>query len=80
LVAREGHSLVMQDLDDVIDELPARFVLGLGAHRRLRSDPAVIAELQRRGVTVECLPTDAAVRRYAELDERRTAAALHLTC
>jgi hypothetical protein len=28
----------------------------------------------------ECLPTDAAVRRYRELDERRTAAALHLTC
>jgi hypothetical protein len=55
-------------------------VLGVGAHRRLRPDPAVIAELERRGVQVECLPTDAAVRRYGELDERGTAAALHLTC
>jgi hypothetical protein len=76
----EGHSLVLQDLDEVIDELPARLVLGVGAHGRLRPDPGVIAELERRGVAVECLPTDAAVRRYAELDERRTAAALHLTC
>ena len=77
---RDGHSLAMQDLDDVIDELPARLVLGVGAHGRLRPDPDVIAELERRGVAVECLPTDAAVRRYGELDERRTAAALHLTC
>jgi hypothetical protein len=40
----------------------------------------VIAKLEQRGVQVECLPTDAAVHRYGELDERRTAAALHLTC
>jgi hypothetical protein len=77
---REGHSLAMEDLDDVLDELPGRLVLGVGAHGRLRPDAAVIAELEQRGVQVECLPTDAAVRRYGELDERRTAAALHLTC
>ena len=77
---REGHSLAMEDLDEVVDELPARLVLGVGAYGRLRPDAAVIAELERRGVQVECLPTDAAVRRYGELDERRTAAALHLTC
>ena len=77
---REGHSLAMEDLDDVLDELPERLVLGVGAHSQLRPDPAVIDALQRRGVQVECLPTDAAVRRYGELDERRTAAALHLTC
>jgi hypothetical protein len=77
---REGHSLAMEDLDEVLDELPARLVLGVGAQSQLRPDPAVIAELERRGVTVECLTTDAAVRRYGQLDERRTAAALHLTC
>jgi hypothetical protein len=77
---REGHSLAMEDLDEVLDELPERLVLGVGAHGRLRPDAAVIAELERRGMEVECLPTDAAVRRYGELDERRTAVALHLTC
>ena len=77
---REGHSLAIEDLDAVLDELPEQLVLGVGAHGRLHPDPAVIAELERRGVAVECLPTDAAVRRYRELDERRTAAALHLTC
>ena len=77
---REGHSLAMEDLDEVLDELPGRLVLGIGAQSRLRPDPAVIAELERRGVQVECLPTEAAVRRYVDLDERDTAAALHLTC
>ena len=77
---REGHSLAIEDLDEVLDELPGRLVLGVGAHSQLRPDPAAIAELDRRGVQVECLPTDAAVRRYGELDERSTAAALHLTC
>jgi hypothetical protein len=77
---REGHSLAMEDLAEVIDELPERLIVGIGAHGRLRPAPEVIAELARRGVTVECLPTDQAVRRYGELEEGRTAAALHLTC
>jgi len=77
---RDGHSLVIEDLDVVLDELPQRLIVGIGAYGRLEPDPAVIAELERRGTAVECLRTDEAVRRYRELDERRTAAALHLTC
>jgi hypothetical protein len=77
---REGHSLALEDLEDVLSELPERLILGVGAHGRLRPDPAVIAELERRGIAVECLRTDDAVRRYGECDSRRTAAALHLTC
>jgi len=77
---RDGHSLAMEDLDEVIDALPERLILGVGAHGRLHPDPEVIAALERRGIAVECLRTDEAVRRYGELDERRTAAALHLTC
>jgi hypothetical protein len=77
---RHGHSLAMEDLDEVLDELPERLILGTGAYGRLHPDPRVIVALERRGVAVECLQTDDAVRRYGELDERRTAAALHLTC
>ena len=77
---RDGHSLAMEDLEDVLDSLPERLILGVGADRRLHPDPDVIAELERRGTAVECLRTDEAVRRYGELDERQTAAALHLTC
>jgi hypothetical protein len=77
---REGHSLVMEDLDEVEDELPERLILGCGAHGQLRPDPGVIEALRKRGVEVEALHTGEAVRRYGESDERRTAAALHLTC
>jgi hypothetical protein len=77
---RKGHSLALEDLDEVMDALPERLILGIGAYGRLHPDPGTIAELERRGISVESLRTDEAVRRYGELDERRTAAALHLTC
>ena len=76
----DGHRLVLADLEDVLEELPERLVVGTGAYGQMRPDPAVIEQLLERGVEVEALKTDEAVRRYGELDPRRTAAALHLTC
>jgi hypothetical protein len=77
---RDGHELAWVDLEDVIDELPSRLVVGARAAPRMRPDPAVLHLLKERGVKVECLPTDRAVARFAELDPATTAAALHLTC
>ena len=80
---RDGHSLVIEDLDDVLEELPEHLVVGCGADGRLRPHPSVAEALARRGVEMEALPTDAAVRRYEELRAQNpaaAAAALHLTC
>lgn len=77
---RDGHALVLQDLEDVLDELPERLIVGMGASSQMRPDPAMLERLSERGVEVECLPTDRAVIRFGELDQARTAAALHLTC
>ena len=77
---QQGHSLVMQDLEDVRDELPERLIVGCGAHGQLKPHPAVLQALRERGIEVETLDTPEAVTRYRESDERRTAAALHLTC
>ncbi|MGQ0670848.1 MAG: Mth938-like domain-containing protein [Actinomycetota bacterium] len=76
----DGHALVLADLEDVLDELPERLVVGTGADGRMRLDPATLEKLRGRGIEVEALPTLEAVRRYGELDQERTAAALHLTC
>jgi hypothetical protein len=76
----DGHRLVLADLDAVVEELPERLVVGTGAYGQMRPDPEALDELRQRGVEVEALPTDEAVRLYGELDPRRTAAALHLTC
>src|SRR5919108_1382782 len=73
---REGHSLAIEDFGEVEEELPEKLVLGTGAHGQLRPPSAVIEELERRGIDVEVLQTADAVRRYGELDERQTAAAL----
>lgn len=76
----DGHGLVLEDLDEVLDELPERLVVGTGAYGRMRPDSGALETLRARGVEVEVLPTADAVRRYTQLDPRTTAAALHLTC
>jgi hypothetical protein len=77
---RDGHALVLDDLVEVLDELPSHLVVGTGADGRMRPDPDTILQLQQRGVTVEALRTAPAVRRFGELDPAGAAAALHLTC
>jgi hypothetical protein len=77
---KEGHGLVLEDLEEVLHELPERLLVGTGAHGQMRPDPGTLDALRARGVDVEVLPTAEAVRRYAELDPLKTAAALHLTC
>jgi hypothetical protein len=76
----EGHGLVLADLDEVLDELPECLLVGTGAYGRMRPDPGTLEALRARGVDVEVLPTPEAIQRYAQLDPRKTAAALHLTC
>ncbi len=75
-----GHSLVLADLDDVLEELPEHLLVGTGAYGRLRPEPKTLEQLRRRGVDVEALSTGEAVERYGQLDPAHTAAALHLTC
>jgi hypothetical protein len=77
---QNGHALVLQDLEDVLEELPEHLVVGTGAAGQMRPDPALVEDLRARGIDVEVHPTDRAVLRYGELDPHRTAAALHLTC
>ena len=77
---RDGHGLVLEDLEEVLNELPARLLIGTGAYGRVTPDPATLAELSERDVAVEALPTEEAVRRYKALNPAETAAALHLTC
>lgn len=77
---KEGHALVLEDLADVLEDLPERLVVGTGADGRMRPDPDCVKRLEDRGIEVEVFRTDEAVDRYAGLDPARTAAALHLTC
>jgi hypothetical protein len=77
---RDGHALVLEDLEEVVDELPERLIVGTGAYGRMRPDPEALEQLRAREIEVESLPTPDAVERFGELDPASTAAALHLTC
>ena len=77
---KDGHSLIVDDLAEVIEELPSNLIVGCGACSRLAPDPHAIEELERRGINIEILPTEDAVNRYRQLDPATAAAALHLTC
>jgi hypothetical protein len=77
---RDGHALVREDLEEVLEDLPERLIVGTGASGEMHPDPETLEDLRSRGVEVEVLRTDRAVARFGELDPTRTAAALHLTC
>jgi hypothetical protein len=77
---KQGHSLVIEDLEEVLEELPDHLIVGCGAHGRLEPAPATLDSLRDRGIAVELAPTGEAVEKYNASDPRRTAAALHLTC
>jgi hypothetical protein len=77
---RDGHALVIDDLEDILDDLPERLIVGTGASGQMRPDPSALDRLRKLGVSVEVLPTGEAVARFGELDPDGTAAALHLTC
>jgi hypothetical protein len=77
---KDGHSLVIEDLKEVLDELPGRFVVGTGASGQMEPEPKTLDRLRERGIQVDVKRTDEAVRLFSELDPATTAAALHLTC
>jgi hypothetical protein len=77
---KQGHSLVIEDLEEVLEELPHHLIVGCGAHGRLEPERATLDSLRDRGLAVELAPTAEAVEKYNASDPQRTAAALHLTC
>jgi|ERR671919_3142777 hypothetical protein len=77
---KDGHSLVMDDLEEVLDELPERLIVGTGASGEMQPELDALDHLRKRGIEVIIKRTDEAVRLFAELDPSTTAAALHLTC
>jgi hypothetical protein len=57
-----------------------RLIVGTGADAALPIAPDVYEEAERRGVTVEAIPTRDACRLLADLDASEVYAVLHVTC
>ncbi len=69
------------DVEELLERGAARVILSRGMLERLRVCPETLALLERRGIPVEVLQTEAAVRRYNEVREGEAVGGLfHSTC
>jgi hypothetical protein len=64
---REGHVLHLEDLGALLGGELERLVVGTGAYGRMRAAAGLEEELAALGVSVEVLPTAAAVARINDL-------------
>ncbi len=79
---KEGHSLCVDDLKEVLETAPEVLVIGCGAMNVLRVPKEAQAEIESRGIELIAQPTAQACDTYNELAKtvRNVIAGLHLTC
>ena len=77
----EAHSLSVGDLELVFHTKPDLLIVGTGADGRMDVPILTRTAIEKAGIQLVTQPTAAAVETYNRMhDERRLAAALHLTC
>jgi hypothetical protein len=78
---KEGHSLSIADLQNVISFNPAILIVGTGQSGAMVVPEETIAYLKGRNIEVHVVRTGKAVELFNEHQkEKRIVAALHLTC
>jgi hypothetical protein len=78
---QQGHSLVPDDLTEVMATKPATLIVGCGAYGALTVPESTKAWLEKKGVELIALPTAKACAAYNDRQrEGGVVAALHLTC
>jgi hypothetical protein len=78
---KEGHSLHVEDLKEVIAEKPDAVVIGTGALGAMKVPKETIAYLESRGISIHAERTGNAIELFQKLQkDEKVIAALHLTC
>lgn len=79
---KQGHSLSMDDLADVLRDPPQVLLIGTGYHGVMQVPPPTLEALRARGVEPRVMKTGEAVAELNRLQREaaRIVAALHLTC
>ena len=78
---KEGHSLCVDDIRAVLDYQPEILIVGQGKPGLMKIPRDVRDTIEKRGIELFTAPTEKAVEKYNEVcSERKTVAALHLTC
>ena len=79
---KSGHSLVEEDIADVIKQAPEVIVVGTGAQGVMKPDPKLVTMLEQKGISFKPLSTGNAVEEFNRLAEEgcNVAGCFHLTC
>ncbi len=79
---QDGHSLVPEDLEDVVRQDPDRIILGTGAHGRMNVPEDTKRDLDEKGIDLEVHRTEQAIEEYnrQRTSSDNVAGAFHLTC
>jgi len=78
---KEGHALHIADIESVFEEKPEVLIVGTGKFGILKVLPETKEYIESKGIELIVEPTDKACKMYNEISkEKKTVAALHLTC
>jgi hypothetical protein len=78
---KEGHLLQWEDLAEVVEAKPEILVIGQGYAGAMQLNPGLAERLAEEGIeALPCFTTQACEDFNRLSQEKRTAAALHLTC
>lgn len=76
---KEGHSLSIDDLKDVISAKPETLIIGTGAYGVMNVPESTIKYLKAKGISIYIARTEEAIKIFNS-SKGRTIACLHLTC
>ena len=78
----EGHSLVGEDVEDIVEEQPEVLVVGTGYYGALEIPAETETYITSCGIKVIAGRTQEAIKRYNQLvrEGRKVVAAFHLFC
>ncbi len=78
---KQGHSLEIEDIKDVIGSEPEVIIVGTGRPGLMHVPEETLAEIRKSNIYVIVMPTEQACKEYNKIaSKKRTIACLHLTC
>lgn len=77
----QGHSLVVNDIEDILEEAPELLIIGTGSAGVMLVPENTQQIIKKRGIDLIIERTGEAYKLYNELSKsKKVIAALHLTC
>ena len=79
---KNGHSVVQEDIIDIIDAEPEIIILGTGSSGMMKPGADLIQLLHTKKIELFSIPTKEAVTLFNQLshEKKNIAAGFHLTC